>query len=80
MPLYEYVCRVCGEERDAFRTVVGRNKGPKCRNGHVMSRRYTAPREMSVPGIWNKVNRNWRETGEALPPSKSTVEGKVYGE
>ena len=39
MPIYSYFCAKCNKNREGFRSVDGRDKGPACdKCGHTMKR------------------------------------------
>lgn len=67
MPVYEYVC-----DQDhlttAHRAVNRRNDPVPCNECEGETRRafVSAPHMGAIPGIYNRVNRNWSETGQVL--------------
>lgn len=73
MPIYEYHCSKCGDEREEIRPYSDRDMFPRCRNGHRMHRLasmpYVRPESMYADHeIFGRVVKNdydspWEGTG-----------------
>jgi hypothetical protein len=81
MPLYVYRCDECAARVEEFRSVDSREGGIHiCATGKPVKHRtgalqrvFTPTQHGSIPGIYNRLNANWRETGKPIDVQHADV-------
>lgn len=63
MPLYAYYCTNCHEHSEQRMPVEERDDAI-CACGGELTRFFVVPHAAPIPGVPNRVNASWRETGQ----------------